>query len=73
LILKQALVRGHAVRALPRQHVPGTEASQQLSWVMGDADDVDSLKTLIDGCDAVISAIGRVQIIHRPVVRRPQT
>ena len=57
LIVQHALSNGHTVQALARQALSALSVSG-LTWVLGDIDDIASLKQMIDGSDAVISAVG---------------
>jgi uncharacterized protein YbjT (DUF2867 family) len=56
LIVRDALAKGHSVvalvRAKVRSHLPGAEL------IEGDARDEETLARALDGCDAVVSALG---------------
>jgi putative NADH-flavin reductase len=56
-LVKQALNRGHVVRALAHHRLPDIKQAG-VTWFTGSVVDLSTLKRLIDGCDLAISAIG---------------
>lgn len=57
LIVQRARARGHTVRALIRADAPATQY-ENLTWVTGSIDDPHALKSLLNGSEVVISALG---------------
>lgn len=51
-VVRDALARGHRVRALVRRDPP-FDAPAGVDWVRGDAHDVDTVAALVRGCDAL--------------------
>jgi putative NADH-flavin reductase len=71
LVLDELLLRGHQVRALVRAHGRITEGSA-VTTVVGDCRDRSTLRTLVEGADAVASALGprgREETLHRDTAR----
>jgi putative NADH-flavin reductase len=60
LIVEQALARGDEVRALVRSPAKLGLSHPRLEFVQGDATDADAVRRLVQGCDAVVSALGPV-------------
>lgn len=58
LIVKAALAADHEVNAFVRDPAKMTGTHERLHVVQGDAADADSVVRAIEGCDAVISALG---------------
>ncbi|WP_306354173.1 NAD(P)-dependent oxidoreductase [Flavobacterium sp. '19STA2R22 D10 B1'] len=58
-ILQQLLQEGYAVNALIRNPEKYTIIHPQLSIVMGDVKEYESVQQLVQGCTVVISAIGQ--------------
>lgn len=58
LVVEQALVRGHQVRALARQPEKIGVRHGQLDSVSVDVRDAEALTAAVAGCDALISTIG---------------
>ena len=56
-LVKQALNRGHVVRALAHHRLPNI-TQEGVTWLTGSVEDLSTLKRLIDDCDLAISAIG---------------
>jgi putative NADH-flavin reductase len=66
LVVDELLDRGHQVTALVRD--PNSDLSRRVTTVVGDSGDVAVLGALLDGADAVVSAIGptnRAHDVHR--------
>ncbi len=57
-VVERALAKGHPVRALVRDPAKLKLTHPQLTLVTGDATDPAAVLELVDGCDAVISAMG---------------
>ncbi|MBS1623320.1 MAG: SDR family oxidoreductase [Bacteroidetes bacterium] len=57
-VLDQALHRGYEVVALVRDSSRVTAKSSHLKVIQGDTTDLDTIRTAIQGCDAVISTLG---------------
>jgi putative NADH-flavin reductase len=57
-IVQQALEAGHQVRALVRRPEAFTPTSIHLEVLRGDATDPEAVRTLVEGCDVVVSALG---------------
>jgi putative NADH-flavin reductase len=57
-ILREALSRGYPLRVLSRSPEKLAYLGQRVSVITGDARDPEVLRTLLDGADLVISAIG---------------
>lgn len=53
-----ALAAGHSVRALVRDPAKLELAHEQLEPVQGDATDEAAVRRVVEGCDAVVSALG---------------
>ncbi len=71
LVLDELLLRGHRVRALVRADGRITEGSS-VTTVVGDCRDRATLRTLVEGSDGVISALGprgREGTLHRDTAR----
>jgi len=71
LVLDELLLRGHRVRALVRADGRITEGSS-VTAVVGDCRDRVTLLTLVEGSDAVVSALGprgREGTLHRDTAR----
>jgi putative NADH-flavin reductase len=67
LVVQELLARGHQARVLVRSAV---SAPADTCAVVGDARDPAALRSLVDGCDVVISALGPVggdRRLHREV------
>ena len=67
LVVQDLLARGHQVRVLVRR---ATSAPADTCAVVGDARDPEALRSLVDGCDVVISTLGPVdgdRRLHRDV------
>ena len=67
LVVQDLLARGHQARVLVRRAV---SAPADTCAVVGDARDPAALRSLVDGCDVVISALGPVggdRRLHREV------
>jgi putative NADH-flavin reductase len=58
LILERALAAGHSVRALARSPAKLDVSHDRLEVIAGDASDRDAVRSVVDGCDVVISALG---------------
>lgn len=56
LLVDELMRRGHTVVALARAPDPG--GPEPVTWVAGDARDPGALSALVDGADAVVSALG---------------
>ena len=57
-VVGEALRAGHAVRGVTRNR-PGTDpAHERVAWVQGDLADTASIRGAVEGCDAVIWAVG---------------
>ena len=56
LVVDELVQRGHTVVALTR--TPDRGGPGAVSWVRGDARDPAALRALLDGADAVVSALG---------------
>lgn len=54
-VVSQAAQRGHQVTALTRREAAPLEG---VTWITGSIDDLASLRRVVEGADAVISAIG---------------
>ena len=57
-IVELALEAGHHVRALVRSRGKLQLTHERLEYVMGDATDAAAVQRAVEGCDAVISALG---------------
>lgn len=57
LVLDELLLRGHQARGLVRAEGRIAQGTS-VSTVVGDARDRDTLRALVGGCDAVVSALG---------------
>jgi putative NADH-flavin reductase len=57
-LIDHALAAGHAVRALVRDPARAPVTHERLEWVQGDARDPAAVLQLLEGCDAVTSALG---------------
>jgi putative NADH-flavin reductase len=57
----QALAAGHEVTALVRQQPNPGEIDGRVALVVGDAMKVDAVNRVVDGNDAVVSALGHVK------------
>ncbi len=71
LVLDELLLRGHRVRALVRADGRVTEGSS-VTTVVGDCRDRSTLRVLVEGADAVVSALGprgREETLHRDTAR----
>lgn len=71
LVLDELLLRGHQVRALVRADGRITQGSS-VTTIVGDCRDRDTLRILVEGCDAVVSALGprgREETLHRDTAR----
>ncbi|MGS0687567.1 NAD(P)-dependent oxidoreductase [Nakamurella sp. GG22] len=67
LVVQDLLARGHQARVLVRRAV---SAPADTCAVVGDARDPAALRSLVDGCDVVISALGPIggdRRLHREV------
>ncbi len=60
-LLREALARGYAVRALARTPASLDAYASRITIVPGDARDPDAVATLLRGSDLVISALGPVK------------
>jgi hypothetical protein len=56
--VKEALSKGHTLRALIRDPARAPVGDDRISWVGGDARYQDDVRRLIAGADAVVSALG---------------
>ncbi|SDN70939.1 Putative NADH-flavin reductase [Geodermatophilus sp. DSM 45219] len=56
LLVDELVRRGHTVVALTR--APDPAGPEAVTWVAGDARDPGALSALVDGADAVVSALG---------------
>jgi putative NADH-flavin reductase len=56
LVVEELVRRGDSVVALTRS--PASSGPEAVTWVAGDARDPAALRTLVDGADAVVSALG---------------
>lgn len=61
-LVRHAIMRGHAVRALTRRAQPG---SARIQWVNGALDQPAVLARLVDGADAVIHVAGAINAVDR--------
>ena len=71
LVLDELLLRGHRVRALVRADGRVTEGGS-VTTVVGDCRDQSTLSVLMEGADAVVSALGprgREETLHRDTAR----
>jgi putative NADH-flavin reductase len=71
LVLDELLLRGHRVRALVRADGRITQGSS-VATVLGDCRDRSTLRVLVEGADAVVSALGprgREETLHRDTAR----
>ena len=59
-LVTQALAAGHEVTALVRQQPKPDEIDGRVALVVGDAMKVDAVNRLVEGSDAVLSALGHV-------------
>ncbi|MBL8951079.1 MAG: NAD(P)H-binding protein [Myxococcaceae bacterium] len=57
-IVEQALAKGHQVRALVRDAAKLGLTHPELELLTGDATDAAAVRRLVEGCDAVVSALG---------------
>lgn len=58
-VAEQAVARGHHVRALVRgTSTPEGLSHRSIEIVRGDATDADAVSRLVEGCDAVVVALG---------------
>lgn len=57
-VVQQALEQGHEVRALARDPRKTKLTHPALTWVKGDARNYESVRELLDGTDAIVSAMG---------------
>ena len=57
-LLREALARGHAIRALARNPDKLDEFRDQITIIAGDARDPRVIETLLRGSDVVVSALG---------------
>lgn len=67
LVLDELLLRGHRVRVLVRAEGRVTEGNS-VTTVVGDCRDRGTLRALVEGADAVVSALGprgREETLHR--------
>jgi len=64
-ILRHALDKGHAVKALYRAEHPEDGASARAEWTRGDLSDPGHLQQCIQGCDVVIHTAALVSIWKR--------
>ena len=60
-ILREALLQGYDIRALARTPAKLDAVKDRITIVKGDARDLVTIRELLQGCDAVISAIGPVK------------
>ncbi len=58
LVIERALARGLAVKALVRDPAKLGVLAAKVTVVQGAADDPGAVRSLVDGCDAIISALG---------------
>jgi putative NADH-flavin reductase len=61
LVTESALDRRYSVRALARHSERVDLKHERLAVIEGDAHDPDAVRRLLEGCDAVISAVGPTQ------------
>lgn len=57
-VVEQALAKGHQVRALVRNPAKLKVTHPHLTLLTGDATDAAAVRALVEGCDAVVSAMG---------------
>ena len=69
-LLDQALDAGHVVTALVRNASKLTIEHQRLAAVIGDATDLEILKTAVRGKDAVLSALGAGNSLNSDIASR---
>lgn len=60
-LLREALARGHAIRALARNPAKLDEFRDRITIIAGDARDPRVIETLLRGSDVVVSALGPVK------------
>ena len=58
-LVKQILKKGHSVRMLVRNPEKVTIMDERLEIIKGDARNPESIQTLLEGCDAVLSTLGQ--------------
>lgn len=56
-VVQRALARGYAVRGLTRRVNDGEPSADRLTWIEGDARNVDALDQALAGADAVVSVL----------------
>jgi nucleoside-diphosphate-sugar epimerase len=62
VLLKRLASQGFKLRALYRpSSTPSPEQTDSVQWLAGDLGDTDSLRTLVDGVDAIIYCAGTVR------------
>lgn len=58
-VARKALEKGYSVRMLARNPQRTALSSGQIEVIKGDAEDLSSIRTLLEGCDAVINTLGQ--------------